>query len=104
MPLYEFVCNNKKCKKEFDEMCSFSEVETIKCPECKGKAKKKISIPTIAFKGSGFYKTDSVSDSRVTTNATPSTEAVAPVTITPTTTEAPKPAGFSKGKINRRSD
>ena len=54
MPLYEFVC--KKCKHEFDEVCSYDDIGKVKCSKCKGKAEKKLSVPAIAFKGSGFYR------------------------------------------------
>ena len=94
MPLYEFVCD--KCNNAFEEMCAYSEIEDMKCPECKGKAKKQLSIPTIAFKGSGFYKTDSVSyggGGGSTTESTPAVET--------TSAPAPKTEGLSKGKIKR---
>lgn len=39
MPVYEFKC--KKCKKEFEEICQFSDVDTgfknVSCPKCKSK-------------------------------------------------------------------
>jgi putative FmdB family regulatory protein len=74
MPVYEFQCI--KCKNEFEEMCSYKDIENIRCPKCKGKSKKKFSVPSIAFKGSGFYKTDSGSGSVSTNEVKSATETV----------------------------
>lgn len=42
MPIYNFLCTNRKCKYEFDEVyLSWSEdVSKQKCPKCGKKAKK----------------------------------------------------------------
>ena len=43
MPFYDFVC--KKCKKQYEELCSYDETEKYKdvaCPYCKSKKKEKV--------------------------------------------------------------
>ena len=88
MPLYEFVC--KKCKHEFDEVCSYDDIGKVKCSKCKGKAEKKLSVPAIAFKGSGFYKTDSNSGSGYTASQD--------------VVETAKKESFNKGNVTRREN
>jgi len=39
---------------------SFEEAALTVCPECGGALRKEFGVGGIAFKGSGFYKTDSV--------------------------------------------
>ncbi len=57
MPTYEYECS--KCGHLFDVFHSMTAKPRIKCPECGGKTKKKISAGAgIIFKGSGFYETD----------------------------------------------
>lgn len=36
MPIYEFRCEKDSCEKEFEEICSYDDVENkkIKCPSC----------------------------------------------------------------------
>lgn len=48
MPLYEFRCTNKKCKKEvYDAFIPVSEIEKGSvCPEC-GKKGKRIYHPAV---------------------------------------------------------
>ena len=54
MPIYDFVCTKKKCKKEFQKICSFKEdLNTVKCPACNGKVKKVFDIETLRIHISG---------------------------------------------------
>jgi len=61
MPLYDYVCD--ECKEFFQKRMSFREFEKKKrqaCPKCGGEGKRSISsVPTISFKGKGFYVNDS---------------------------------------------
>ena len=60
MPTFDFNC--KKCSATFEFSRPFGSDEHPNCPQCKSKRTQKlISTPTIHFKGSGFYATDSVS-------------------------------------------
>jgi putative FmdB family regulatory protein len=59
MPTYEFRC--KTCGNRFDVTRSFTEEGTPACTSC-GEADAVVKVfpkVGIAFKGSGFYKTDS---------------------------------------------
>jgi putative FmdB family regulatory protein len=52
------LCN--ACDHPFEAFQSFSEEPLTECPECKGEVRKVYSSVGVVFKGSGFYKTDSV--------------------------------------------
>jgi putative FmdB family regulatory protein len=57
LPTYEYACT--KCGHELEAVQSFSDPALTTCPECKGALRKVYGNIGIAFKGSGFYKTDS---------------------------------------------
>ena len=59
MPKYSYVCTN--CGHAFEQQQSFEEAALTVCPECGGELRKEFGVAGIAFKGSGFYKTDSAS-------------------------------------------
>ncbi|PIQ76778.1 FmdB family transcriptional regulator [Candidatus Peregrinibacteria bacterium CG10_big_fil_rev_8_21_14_0_10_49_24] len=58
MPTFDFQCST--CDHVFEFNRPFGSIEIPPCPVCdSAKTKKLIAAPTIAFKGEGFYKTDS---------------------------------------------
>lgn len=58
MPLYDYECT--KCGLEFELEQSMTDKPRQRCPECRGKVIRLISGGAgIAFKGSGYYVTDS---------------------------------------------
>lgn len=57
MPTYEYRCAD--CGASLEVVQSFSDDPLTVCPTCGGTLKKKFNAVGIAFKGSGFYKTDS---------------------------------------------
>ena len=58
MPTYDYHC--AKCKKTYELRESFSAPDRHKCQECGGgTAKRVLTAPTVVFKGSGWYSTDS---------------------------------------------
>jgi putative FmdB family regulatory protein len=61
MPTYQYACNT--CGHEFEAFQTFEEASLTHCPECNGDVRKIYSAVGVVFKGSGFYKTDSVSKS-----------------------------------------
>jgi putative FmdB family regulatory protein len=61
MPVYEYRCRD--CGHEFEIQQSMSDDALTECPSCGGNLRKVFSPVGIAFKGSGFYKTDSKSSS-----------------------------------------
>ena len=61
MPTYEYAC--KSCGEHLEVVQSFRDDPLTECPKCGGTLRKVFSAVGIAFKGSGFYKTDSRSGS-----------------------------------------
>jgi putative FmdB family regulatory protein len=57
MPTYEYAC--KKCGEHLEVYQSFKDEPMTECPRCGGALRRVFSPIGIAFKGSGFYKTDS---------------------------------------------
>ena len=63
MPTYEYACRN--CGEHLEVVQSFSDDPLTECPNCKGELRKVFSPIGIAFKGSGFYRTDSKGSSSI---------------------------------------
>jgi putative FmdB family regulatory protein len=61
MPTYEYAC--KSCGEHLEVVQSFKDDALSECPNCGGPLRKVFGSIGIAFKGSGFYKTDSRSAS-----------------------------------------
>ncbi|MDQ1438328.1 MAG: hypothetical protein QOK43_1957 [Acidimicrobiaceae bacterium] len=57
MPTYEYAC--KSCGEHLEIVQSFKDDPLTTCPNCGGELRKVFGSIGIAFKGSGFYKTDS---------------------------------------------
>ena len=57
MPTYEYAC--KACGDHLEVVQSFKDDPLTECPKCGGELRKVFAPIGIAFKGSGFYKTDS---------------------------------------------
>jgi putative FmdB family regulatory protein len=68
MPTYEYAC--KKCGEHLEIVQSFRDDALTACPNCGGELRKVFGSIGIAFKGSGFYRTDS----RVSTSSKSSTK------------------------------
>ena len=76
MPTYEYAC--KACGHRLDAVQSFTDDPLTECPDCGGALRKVYGAVGIAFKGSGFYKTDSrASTSKSNGEAKPSGDAAA---------------------------
>lgn len=61
MPTYAYAC--KDCGHEFDIVQSFTDDSLTVCPSCEGTLRKKFNSVGVVFKGSGFYRNDSRSES-----------------------------------------
>lgn len=61
MPTYEYSC--KSCGEHLEVVQSFKDEPLTTCPACGGTLRKVFGSIGIAFKGSGFYRTDSRSSS-----------------------------------------
>jgi putative FmdB family regulatory protein len=57
LPTYEYVC--RSCGEHLEVVQSFKDEPLTTCPTCGGQLRKVFGAIGIAFKGSGFYKTDS---------------------------------------------
>ena len=91
MPTYQYACT--ECGHAFEQFQSFSDDSLTVCPECDGKLRKVINAVGVVFKGSGFYRTDSRSDSGSSSTTTATT-----TTTSPTTTSSPSSdSGSSNG-------
>jgi len=68
MPIYEYYC--PECEITFEKRKSFSEADSpVDCIACDyTNAQRKISMPAIVFKGSGFYINDSRSNGKSSKN------------------------------------
>ena len=60
MPTYEYAC--KACGEHLEVVQSFKDNALTECPGCGGPLRKVFGNIGVAFKGSGFYKTDSRSE------------------------------------------
>ncbi len=70
MPYYDYLCDS--CGRSCEIKHAWDDPGPRKCPHCgsSGKLKRLFSPTGIAFKGSGFYVTDSKShNSAITTNS-----------------------------------
>lgn len=72
MPTYEYLCD--ACGNRYEKQESFSAKPKQKCPSCGKTANRVIFAPPIVFKGSGFYKTDSRTDSTDTGSSSSSSD------------------------------
>ena len=56
MPTYEYAC--RSCDAHLEIVQRFDDQPLSTCPSCGGALRKVVGSNGIAFKGSGFYKTD----------------------------------------------
>ena len=56
MPIYEYQCTN--CGRTVEEMQRITDEPLKKCPFCKGKLRRLISLTSFQLKGTGWYATD----------------------------------------------
>ena len=62
MPTYQYSCT--ECGHFFEVVQSFSDDSLTVCPVCEGKLRKVFNAVGVVFKGSGFYRNDSRSESK----------------------------------------
>ncbi|MBP6996024.1 MAG: FmdB family transcriptional regulator [Phycicoccus sp.] len=60
MPTYAYACT--QCDHRFEIVQSFSDDSLTVCPECDGRLRKLFNSVGVVFKGGGFYRTDSRSE------------------------------------------
>ena len=62
MPTYQYACVD--CDEQLEVVQKFTDEPLRECPACAGRLRKVFSAVGVVFKGSGFYRNDSRSDSR----------------------------------------
>jgi putative FmdB family regulatory protein len=72
VPTYQYACT--ACDHRFDAVQSFSDASLTECPECGGKLRKLYGSVGVVFKGSGFYRTDSRSESKKASTSSSSSD------------------------------
>ncbi|HUD16108.1 MAG TPA: FmdB family zinc ribbon protein [Acidimicrobiales bacterium] len=97
MPTYEYACT--ACGHRLDAVQSFTDDPLSICPECDGALRKVYGAVGIAFKGSGFYKTDSRVTSSASNGEAKKSDEATPVSsesksdsTTTTKADSPKPS------------
>jgi putative FmdB family regulatory protein len=70
VPTYAYRCAD--CGHAFDIYQQFSDAAMTECPECGGKLRKVFGSLGVTFSGSGFYRTDSRSESKPSSSASSS--------------------------------
>ena len=68
MPTYQYSCTD--CGHFFEVVQSFSDDSLTVCPVCEGKLRKVFNAVGVVFKGSGFYRNDSRSESGGSSSST----------------------------------
>ncbi len=103
MPTYEYQC--QRCEASYDLYESFSAAARHRCRQCRrGMAQRVLHPPTIVFKGSGFYATDSrkgAGDAAVSEPASKPGKEAEPAAKSEVKSEAPAagaPKSTPKGK------
>jgi len=56
LPIYEYQCTN--CGRTVEAMQKITDEPLQKCPSCKGKLRRLISLTSFQLKGTGWYATD----------------------------------------------
>jgi putative FmdB family regulatory protein len=85
MPLYEYKC--ARCGDLFEVRQKFAEEPLQEHPGCGGAVERLISVPTLNFKGSGWYVNDYGKNGSTTGKEKPKSES-----SESKKTDAPKPA------------
>jgi len=93
MPTYEYLC--KSCGERLEVQQRFTDEALTECPLCEGPLRKVFGNVGIAFKGSGFYKTDSRSSRKSGAGAKSESKSE---TKTETKTESKKDSGSGKSE------
>jgi putative FmdB family regulatory protein len=86
VPTYQYACTD--CDHAFEQVQSFTEDSLTTCPQCEGRLRKVFNAVGVVFKGSGFYRTDSRSDSK-------SSSATTTASTTSSSSSSPAPAATS---------
>ena len=92
MPTYQYACT--ACDERLEAVQSFTDAPLTECPACGGALRKVFSAVGVVFKGSGFYKTDSRSTAKATSDSSKG-DSSKTETKSETKTDSAKPAAAS---------
>ncbi len=102
MPTYEYKC--RECGHQLEVVQSFTDDALTKCPSCRKKALRKVfSPPGVAFKGSGFYKTDSRSGNGKSSSSSSSSESTSSTSDTKSSSDSKSSSSDSSSKSESKS-
>jgi putative FmdB family regulatory protein len=87
VPTYEYACKN--CGEHLEVVQSFKDDPLTTCPACEGELRKVFGSIGIAFKGSGFYKTDSRPAAKTDSASKPADSASKPAESKPKSESKP---------------
>ena len=88
VPIYEYKC--LKCGKQYEVTQKMSDPPLSKCPDCRGKMKKLMSLAGFHLKGGGWYKDGYASASPKTETKSESSESKE--STQPSQTASPPPS------------
>lgn len=72
MPTYQYACT--ACGDQLEVVQKFSDDPLSECASCGGRLRKVFSAVGVVFKGSGFYRNDSRTDHRSSSNGSAAKE------------------------------
>lgn len=91
MPTYSYLCSS--CGHDFDQYQTFTDEALTECPSCgEPKLRKVFSNIGVTFNGSGFYRTDSRSESGAKSDKSSSSAPAKKAVESPSSTPAPAAA------------
>ena len=93
VPTYQYACT--ECGHAFEQFQSFSDDALTQCPECGGRLRKVFNAVGVVFKGSGFYRTDSRSDSSASSSSSSSSTDSSSSSPGSSSTASPAPSSTS---------
>jgi putative FmdB family regulatory protein len=94
VPTYQYACT--ACGHQLEAVQAFSDEPLTVCPACEGRLRKLFGSVGVVFKGSGFYRNDSRSESN-------KTESAPKVDSAPKTSESTTPAKSEKSDSSKSS-
>ena len=101
MPTYEYSCRD--CGHQFETRQSIADDPLNMCPACGGVLRKVFAPVGIAFKGEGFYKTDSRSNSKASEKKRPSESTEKDSKATPESSDTGSSDSGSSGSSSSES-
>jgi putative FmdB family regulatory protein len=102
MPTYEYRCTS--CGEHLEVVQGFRDEPLTECTLCGGPLRKVFGSVGIVFKGSGFYKTDSRSSSKVSSNGSPKSDAAKSDTTSTSSSDTSAPSSGSDSSTSKPSE